>query len=363
MQQEMDRFLDAQARMRGIPINVGFELTPLCNFDCKMCYVHLTKEQMAKEGTVLTTEQWLRIMEQAVKAGMLHADLTGGECLTHPGFKTLYLYLQSQGVKVSVLTNGALITEEMADFFAQHPPVVVQITVYGSSEEDYERVTGHRAFADVRAAIERLKKRNVRLMLTVTLSRYTQKDYHALLEFLRETNVEYGVGGVALPAREDTGRRFEDYAPDLEMWTQMQLDEKKRAETLAGHVETPPAKQIERLPRNFKRISRIPCASGQSTCHINWKGEMQPCISFHTITRSVLAYGYADAWEWIKSAISKFEPPEECRDCKMLSLCKTCSAEKTSGVLNGPVNRAVCQRYAYYLDAGIVSLPNRKQCP
>lgn len=25
----------------GIPISGTFELTPRCNFDCKMCYVHL----------------------------------------------------------------------------------------------------------------------------------------------------------------------------------------------------------------------------------------------------------------------------------------------------------------------------------
>ena len=38
-------FLDRKAREKGIPLNGQFELTPLCNFDCRMCYTHLTKEQ------------------------------------------------------------------------------------------------------------------------------------------------------------------------------------------------------------------------------------------------------------------------------------------------------------------------------
>lgn len=362
MQQEVDRFMNLRARMKGIPINVGFELTPLCNFDCKMCYVHLTKEQMTKEGAVLSTKQWLDIMRQAIDAGMLQADLTGGECLTHPGFKELYLYLQSRGVRISVLTNGALITEEMADFFSQHPPDLIQMTVYGSSEDAYEHVTGRRAFADVRNAIEMLKKRGIRLTLTLTPSRYTQEDTHALLEFLRSTNAEYGVGGVALPARTDTGRVLENFAPESALCVKLHLDEQDHYRSLNGNIETSEQIPIERVPRNFKPISRIPCASGQSACHVNWKGEMQPCIPFDTITCSVLQYGFDDAWKNIKQAMAAYKPPQECRNCKMLPLCRSCSAEKTAGVLNGPVNRMVCQRYESYLTAGIISLPGQKQC-
>ncbi len=354
--------MNLEARMQGVPISASFELTPLCNFNCKMCYVHLTKEQMEQEGAVLSTEQWLHIMKQAVEAGMLYADLTGGECLTHPGFKQLYLYLQSQGVKVAVLTNGALITEEMADFFAEHPPELVQMTVYGSSEDDYQRVTGHQAFRNVCAAIERLKKRKIRLRLTVTPSRYTQKDIHALLTFLREQKVAYGIGGVSIPAREDTGRVFGDFAPESELYVQIDLDEDAYHASSTKQNETAPSKAIERIPRNYKPISPVPCSSGQSTCHINWKGEMQPCISFHTVTCSVFNKGFAGAWTEIKQVMAAYKPPEQCKDCKLSPFCHTCAAEKTYGVLNGEVNQAVCQRCACQVEAGILSVPEQRQC-
>ena len=32
------RHLDHKARQNGTPISGQLELTPLCNFDCKMCY-------------------------------------------------------------------------------------------------------------------------------------------------------------------------------------------------------------------------------------------------------------------------------------------------------------------------------------
>ena len=44
--QQVRNYLEFKARDRNHPISGSFELTPLCNLDCKMCYVHLHKEQM-----------------------------------------------------------------------------------------------------------------------------------------------------------------------------------------------------------------------------------------------------------------------------------------------------------------------------
>lgn len=355
------RYLNFRARMCGQVYSGGFELTPLCNFDCKMCYVHLTKGQMEREAKLLTTQQWIRIMEQAVDAGMMHADLTGGECLSYAGFKDVYLYLRSRGVEVSVLTNGQLITEEMADFFAQYPPSVVQITVYGSDEDSYEAVTGHRAFADVKAAIERLKKRNIRLFLPITPNRYMQKDTHTLMEFLRAQNVRYGIGTGSLPAHPNTGRDLKTYAPELELYVKLYLDEQQYLCSL-DPSQMAPRLQVDYVPTGFKQNSRIPCSSGLCTFHINWKGEMSPCIPFYSINRSVLEHGFEDCWNWIKQQMTRYEPPAECEKCANKLLCASCPAERTFGVLNGPLNRAVCERYEEYIRVGILQLPREEKC-
>lgn len=89
--QMVRRFLSFQAREKAIPISGSFELTPLCNLDCKMCYVHLHKNQM-QGAELLSTEQWKGLMKEAIDAGMMYARLTGGECLTYPGFKGRCLY-------------------------------------------------------------------------------------------------------------------------------------------------------------------------------------------------------------------------------------------------------------------------------
>lgn len=72
------------------PVQSNFELTPRCNFRCKMCYVRLDAEEIPLQGRELSTAEWIRLGEQAVDAGTLSVTLTGGEPLMRPDFAEIY---------------------------------------------------------------------------------------------------------------------------------------------------------------------------------------------------------------------------------------------------------------------------------
>ena len=88
------------------PVSGTLELTPLCNMNCDMCYVHLSNEEMNKQGEILDIDKWLDLVDQLEKAGVLFIMLTGGEPLLFPGFKELYLKLKRMGMVITVNTNG-----------------------------------------------------------------------------------------------------------------------------------------------------------------------------------------------------------------------------------------------------------------
>lgn len=142
----------------------------------------------------------------------------------------------------------------------------------------------------------------------------------------------------------------------------LDLDEKAYHDSITESADTVSPKAIERIPHNYKPLNLLPCSAGQSACHINWKGEMQPCISFYTVTSSVLKQGFASTWNKVKGVMAAWRPPDQCQSCKLLPSCRTCAAEKTFGVLNGEVNQTVCQRCACQVEAGILSMPD-PQCP
>ena len=72
----LSTYLHARACRTGTPLAGNFELTARCNFNCKMCYVHLTAEEQQRRGRELTADQWLAIADQARSRGMLFLLLT-----------------------------------------------------------------------------------------------------------------------------------------------------------------------------------------------------------------------------------------------------------------------------------------------
>ena len=221
----MNGYISLKARYTDTPVSGVFELTPLCNLDCKMCYVHLNANQIGADERLLTVSEWKKIMRQAVDAGMLYATLTGGECLTYSGFRELYLHLVSMGVQPDILTNGRLLTEDMVAFLAQYPPAVIQVSVYGSDEDAYEQVTGHRAFHEVMQGIARAKAAGLNITLAITPNRYMQEDVQALLDLVRAQDVIYTVGEGTLEAREETGRSLKDYGVEIERYFEIKQSE------------------------------------------------------------------------------------------------------------------------------------------
>ncbi len=101
-----------KAEKNKIPLHGTFELSPICNFSCRMCYVRKTAKEIAASGRkMMTLEQWIHLGQKARDAGMLYLLLTGGEPLLWPDFWELYDALYEMGLLIGINTNGSLIDE------------------------------------------------------------------------------------------------------------------------------------------------------------------------------------------------------------------------------------------------------------
>lgn len=350
------RYLNFKAREKNIPISGSFELTPLCNLDCKMCYVHLNKEQM-HGAQLLTVAQWKDIMQQAIEGGMMYARLTGGECLTYPGFRELYQFLHSRGIEVSILTNGLLMDADMLDFLLAHPPASVQITLYGADEDAYERVTGKRAFARVMENIRRLEDAKIPLRIGVTPNEFMQ-DGEDIIRLLHEQGLNFAINAGLVAPREETGRRLADAETDA------YIAMLKLRQELNGRM-TEPECDPESLPDPGSEHSAaqegVRCGAGRSNFAVDWQGCMTPCISFPCEPVDVLSAGFAEAWKRTNHTALHYPLPAECEGCAYKGVCKHCVAEHATGAPTGHASPAICAWGRKMVAAGLLNLQRPEQ--
>jgi len=344
-----DFYLKNRARKLGCMLFLQCELTPLCNLDCKMCYVHLDPKQAGDR--ILTTEQWLSIFEQAVAHGVYTVCLSGGEAMLHPGFWEIYDYLHSKGVLVTLFTNGLLLTQQTVDRLAKKQPKGIQISMYGCSNDGYLHVTGVPAFHCVESALERLNRAGIPFRVAVTPSSYLYPEIDALLHYLHEKKYPYRVNTALFPARKETGREIESAELTPLQWGTIwelfsQLEEKS--------CVFAPAHPLLSAGRPVSPTDGISCDSGVTSAHIDYMGRMNGCSALPLTNADVLALGLEQAWQLVRKQSGLRRLPPKCLECAVRSRCHFCPGEHYASEEPAYCNEKVCSRTEVYLEHGIL---------
>ena len=194
------QFVYRSGARKRIPVSGTFELTPRCNLSCKMCYIHMSAEEQRQRGDELTTEEWLNVAREAVKAGMIYLLLTGGEPMLRPDFTEIYRGIIQMGVVISVNTNATLVTPEIVECFKQHPPECVNVTLYGATPETYGDLCGvSNGFLRAREGIRMLREAGIRVSINTTFTRCNQGDMEALVAYAAEQGIPIRTASYTFP--------------------------------------------------------------------------------------------------------------------------------------------------------------------
>lgn len=215
----LTQFLFQKASGARLPLSGTFELSPVCNFSCRMCYVRKSPAEVAAHPRpMMTLSRWLELAEQARAQGMLYLLLTGGEPFLWPDFWPLYERLIDMGFLVSINSNGSLIDEAAAARLAAKPPVRVNITLYGAADETYQRLCRARGvFSRVDRAIGLLQRAGVPVKLNGSLTPENAPDLEQMLAYAERRGLIYEANTYMFPPlRRDPAQvgRNERFTPE-----------------------------------------------------------------------------------------------------------------------------------------------------
>lgn len=170
---------------------LAIELTSYCNQKCGYCY-NAWREDGGKALGALPTEQLVSLVDKALtEVEFDHVTLTGGEPFSRNDFFDVIGVCEGHGVKAHIISNGALITEDIAKRLAPFKPLGVQITLNGPTIELHEEHVGEGYFDRTIRGIKALQAHGVRVVGSIVITRKNARVVGEILQVWHELGIDH----------------------------------------------------------------------------------------------------------------------------------------------------------------------------
>ena len=327
-------YLHAKASRLKTPISGTFELTPVCNMSCRMCYVRMTKQQQEAIRPLISADEWIKLGKTAKDNGLLFLLLTGGEPFSRPDFKEIMQALHRMGLVISINSNGTLINEETVEWLKETPPSRINMTLYGASDETYARLCGnHHGFTQATNAIRLLKDAGITVKLNCSVTPYNACDLEEIMAFAkREGLVIQATSYMFPPLRRDASKigQNDRFTPEDAAYYSAKIEK-----LLNGEDEF-----LERVKQNdFSALTAdmeedcgeiegegIRCRAGKCSYWVTWDGRMLPCGMLPQCGVNVFERGFENAWKEAVEYAEGIRLPAKCKDCAIKDTCRACAS-------------------------------------
>lgn len=349
-----------------MPLTGAFELLPMCNLQCKMCYVRKSPAEVKALGGLLPAEYWVEMARQARDEGLLFPLLTGGEPFLRQDFPEIYGKIQELGMQVSVNTNGTLIDESTAKWLGSHKPTRINLTLYGSSAESYQRLCGDgSAYDRVRRAVEQLKRYDVPVKFNSSITPENVEDMEEMISYAKSVGSPIQIATYMFPpVRRDAGMIGQNH--------RLSPEEAGLARVKADFYQNEPdwfrgqAMRFSRfvpvdeamLDDQAKGPSReMSCRAGRCSFWLDWQGNISNCGMYASVKFPVAGMSFREAWKQVVEQTEAVRYCPVCGNCPNVWLCHSCIAmvQNESGTLDGRpdylcrMNQAAAKYYQEYL--------------
>ena len=154
------------------PLDIGFELSNLCNLHCTHCIRGSHQEHIEN----LDLSLFRRILDEAAAMFQPVAVVfTGGEPLASPLFPLAVAELGRRGIPYRFVTNGWLIPRHLP-LLELHPPQFVRISLSGGTEVTHDAQRGPGSFRRALLAAAVLLSRGIRAEMSMIVTRESRNE-------------------------------------------------------------------------------------------------------------------------------------------------------------------------------------------
>ena len=296
------------------PLALIAELTHRCPLHCVYCSNPLELQARTSE---LSSEVWSRVFREAAEAGVLQADLTGGEPLARTDIVDLVRAARDAGLYVNLITSGLPLDEAKLEGLVQAGLDHFQLSFQGAREATANDISGTKSHQHKLRVLQWLKRYRIGLTLNFVIHRRNIDELEEMLAIVEDS----GAGCVEFASVQYYGWAFANR--DNLLPTRQQLDRCVELLHRAEEQWQGKTRVLFVVPDYYAKFPK-PCMGGwgRKLMLITPRGDALPCHAAQVIPGllfdNVKNRSLREIWEQ-SAAFQKFR-----REGWMQEPCKTC---------------------------------------
>lgn len=172
----------------GPPLWLLLELTYRCPLHCVFCY---NPTDFARSTEELSTQDWIRVLQQARAQGSVQLGLSGGEPLTRDDLEEIVAEAHRLGFYTNLVTSGIGLNEKRIRALKEAGLDHIQISFQDSTREMNDFLSSTRTF-ELKAKVAALiKQHGYPMVLNVVLHRMNIDHVGQILEMAERMSADY----------------------------------------------------------------------------------------------------------------------------------------------------------------------------
>ncbi len=301
--------VEEYAFLNAIPLFTTVEVSQECNLSCRHCY-NFDRRNKHTTYNFITLEEQLKALDDLIALGAFYIAFTGGEPLLYKGLFTLIDRVIEQHCIVRIKSNGLLLNTAMIQRLIEHGVYSLDISLYGSNDQEYRDFTGYGVYAQVIEGIKQAKKAGINITLNILLHKGNYRSIDKMIALAKELKLSFNI-------TDEITARYDGSGVDGS-W---RLEEAELEWLYQSEYKSYFA---------YDNSSRsVQCSCARTVCALSATGDIYPCIGAPIRAGNIRNSSIAKIWhgstQLNKIRLLKREDFIKCSKCQFIEKCSRSS--------------------------------------
>lgn len=254
----------------SFPDTLFIEVTRACNLRC----IHCLNYSHAKIANEVTISEIDALVRDGAKNGLQEVRFTGGEPMITPEIFQLISAAASNGLRVSMGTNGTLIKKRAAKMLYDAGLKMSIVSIDGMQKE-HDAIRGAGSFRNALEGVLNLKEQGIRVRVNIVAMRTNLMEIPSLTKYLHDNDVELFIRRYVPVGR--SSKNASEFMLNHRHYNWLREELGPYLSNANGIVQGHYLKEVRAEPRIALPFVRNSCSVGQRALVVAANGEVQLC--------------------------------------------------------------------------------------